>query len=380
MYNGLSENKNGYSPSTLSAQLVDRPHNREVKVQELHSPAVDAPPQRASVLNNICTKKANLRATLLNEFSLENADTKERIADLKKILSDINKVSRPGNDIAENQGIIYRLFKEPRFATLLAESPPKEVLNNNQAVVDYYVQYLPDIIYKAVYGQYPEGRGKRVHGQNSDERIAPLTIEDLQGVYRELGISQDTPLINIDKLQSLKHFLPVESHLQRIHGATMRDTAIGLRCGAMGMYVAAMFGLVIHPIVTGAEIVHSDISRYVTAQALVGSAVMGMGYGVLALPVPLYIGNLIKNTVNQICNQNEGGRNFVIQNIDRESAVSAKPVILSEFRQFLAKQEVASEQKLPSSPTSRNSSFEAKNGEWIMEIKEPASSYIRTPR
>lgn len=153
----------------------------------------------------IDTKKNNLRGTFLIEYPLEDLDHRVRIKALFELIGDLRRIANPRTDLRalENQKFLFSIFRG-NSAEGLAKTNPAIALGTKEEVLDYYLEFIPDIIYKSVYGKYPEGRGAAIHGQTDDTEITTLQKWQLEKVYRELGKDKTKPLFDSNDLERLE--------------------------------------------------------------------------------------------------------------------------------------------------------------------------------
>ncbi len=178
----------------------------------------------------------------------------------------------------------------------MAASPPTEALSTKAEVLNYYTQYIPDILYKAVHGRYPEGRGAAVHGQADDAPIAPLKRQELQDIYTQLGKDINEPLLELDKLRILKDAgTPtlcerIGKEASNIHNKS-KDLSIYKSSAGLAARMGGTANL-IFSLTTD----HIGDTAYEHANSITGAIILGMAapyYGILALG---YARNLVKNT------------------------------------------------------------------------------------
>lgn len=154
----------------------------------------------------INTKKSNLRCTFLVEYpDLESDNAEERIKTLVELISDLHRILDPRTDLGapENQKFLFNIYLGD-CAGKLAETTPSIALNTEAEVLDYYHEFITDIIYKSVYGVYPKGRGNAIHGQSDETTLPPLTEGQLEEIYSTLGRSPEELLFSHADFRNLR--------------------------------------------------------------------------------------------------------------------------------------------------------------------------------
>lgn len=288
------------------------------------------------------TKKYNLRNTLLLEYDLFHEDPETRIGAIVSFVRDLQAILAPSTDptTEENQKTLIQIFRG-NFAARLASTAPANALSTKEDILAYYKEFIADALFKSIYGHYPADRATTIQGITSEDKIERLTKEQLERIYKKLGISLEKELFGADDFDAIE---------ERFHASNLTsimETMSQIAPSALGIRPSRETGVDNASVMTGAS--------FFAASHLLLNYLAPTGINAFNSTIPnaftaLFIGlgtgtacNMALRPLHQQVQLNSASRSFVSLSsyeytvahygataVDAETAATAKNAYVSE--------------------------------------------------